>query len=460
MFERKNGLKIIRSLIILNPVLDVLSYISGYSGSIVSVSLVLRLILIGVLTLFTFIYKKENCIHFIIFGSVSILYSTIHILLYINSKSGWAYGTWLHELQYLFNYLYLITLLFIFYLFKIKFEDIKKALMYSWMFYLIVIVLSIITQTYSYTYAEGIGIKAWFNTGGQIGSTLIIFLFIFASSVFSKSKIKQDKFRFCVIILSTLTIVYLTLLLGTRSGVFGVLIYFATALFVWLLKLYTKFIKSTLSKLLIVLLSIVLAVGGFIVIQSFNSRRTAYLKSITDQNVHLAYDVQNYVNEIHQGTISVNHISLKEQNALIYLETWANKNQLANTDLRKQQMVFHTSLFLNQNNLSFYLFGNGFLKVMSQLVLEMEGLAIVYNFGLVGFMLFLMPFISILGYSIAIMIRYKRMTLKTIFLLSGAITVFMISFLSGHTFFNTSVALMIVVLFSFLLQNKEEGGAY
>ena len=81
------------------------------------------------------------------------------------------------------------------------------------------------------------------------------------------------------------------------------------------------------------------------------------------------------------------------------------------------------------------------------MVLEMELVSILLNFGLIGFLIFIGPFLTIFFIGLYKCIKYrKQIDSEYIFILFGSAMAFALSLLSGYTFFSSSTAMMIVVI--------------
>lgn len=86
----------------------------------------------------------------------------------------------------------------------------------------------------------------------------------------------------------------------------------------------------------------------------------------------------------------------------------------------------------------------------------MEVPAILINFGLIGFILYLGPFLAIFVLGIYNLIKNRRkIDSKYIFWLLGCGFTFALSFFSGYTFFSCSTMMMIVALNTILLSEIE-----
>lgn len=136
-----------------------------------------------------------------------------------------------------------------------------------------------------------------------------------------------------------------------------------------------------------------------------------------------------------------------QQKSILELYEIANKFKVKNNDQRMQQLIYNTVLVKNQHNVFYILFGNGYLANFRELVLEMEIPAFLFNFGIVGFMLYFVPFLAIWIYGIYKGIKnIKKINSNYIMLFIGCSFVFLLSFFAGYTFFNSSNMMMIIVL--------------
>lgn len=176
---------------------------------------------------------------------------------------------------------------------------------------------------------------------------------------------------------------------------------------------------------------------------------------------HITGDMMTIKQKIDENTLEPEFMSEAQKQSVIDLYNIANKYKIKNNDMRIQQLIYNLCLVKNQANPLFILFGNGYLTNFYEMVLEMELVAFLLNFGLIGFIIYCMPFILILIYGIYKGIKnIKKIDLEYIMYLGGCSFTFVLSCLSGYTFFNSSSMLIIIVLNTLLL-NKiyqfEEG---
>ena len=158
--------------------------------------------------------------------------------------------------------------------------------------------------------------------------------------------------------------------------------------------------------------------------------------------------------QIEAGQMDETYIPKQSQNAIMELYEYANKKEISLTDRRTQQLVYHINLIKEQKNLGLILFGNGFLINYPELTLEMEIPAFLFNFGIIGFLLYFAPFLSLFIYAIWRGIKnLKCIDIEYLMLLFGCFLSFVLSFLAGYTYFNSS-SMMIIIVLNLLLYSK------
>ena len=152
------------------------------------------------------------------------------------------------------------------------------------------------------------------------------------------------------------------------------------------------------------------------------------------------------VKKIINNELEDNYMSKAQKQSVLDLYNIASKKDISNIDTRKQQLIYHTQLVKNQKNILLILFGNGYLANTNELVWEMEFPAILLNFGIIGFSLYMMPFICIVCYAIIVSIKnIKKIDSEIIMLIFATLLAFVLSTLSGYTFFNSSSMIIIIV---------------
>ena len=467
--KKLNSKNILYLFIIALPILDMSSFIfRNFFNTSFSPSTFIRPIIPIILIILIF-FKYKFKLKTIIIGSIYGIYALIHLYIFNKLNYGISYGTITHELQYLVNYTFSILNLFIF-LFVFHKEDTKnitKSILITNGIYILSIYISILTKTSSTTYLEGMGFKGWFESGNSLSTILVLNLFIIFT-LFNKLESKKLKIiTFIEIILSG---IFLIFLLGTRTGLFGFILVLGVYLFS---KIFIIFRDNFINKekklekkkkilliisccLIVITVSLVLYKGSSLLV------RRKYLKSLdfeiidssTGNPSHVTGDVLKFKEQIETTGIDNSYMPEAMQNSITELYNFANNHSIAGTDRRTQQLVYNAYLVKNQSNIFYMLFGNGFLNNYGELTLEMEIPAFLFNFGIIGFTLYFIPFLSLFIFYIYIGIKnIKKIDSEYIFLCFGILLSFILSFLVGQIFFNSS-AMIVITCMNVLLYNK------
>ena len=453
--------KILALFVLICPILDIASFLfrSKFKTNY-SISTFIRPIIPLIVFIYLFI-KKKNKIKVGVVCFIYFTYALIHLGIYKNMITECSFGTVIHEAQYLVNYSFMILNLYVFREVYNKENDflLKRSIVISMAIYIISIYLAIITKTSSTTYIEGIGFKGWFESGNSISAILVLSTFIIMSFVMN---IKNKMYRTITFLILILVGIYLVTLIGTRVGLIGfVLAIFAFIIAQFLEKLVTK-MKINKTNLILLVSILVLLIIVVISTGSVTLKRRAHLKNMeetiidetTGEVSHLTGDLTTIRNNIINDNINDNFMSKEQKQSILDLYNVAQKFKIKNTDTRKQQLIYHCMLLKNQKNFILLLFGNGYLINTNELVLEMEFPAFLMNFGIIGFVLYMVPFIylAIQGIKISIK-RIKKIDTEFIMLFFAVVLSFILSTLSGYTFFNSS-SMIIIIVGNVLLEHK------
>ena len=454
--------KLLCALIILCPILDMLSFIFRNTFETkISPSTFLRPI-ISIIVVLCIIIKDKNRWRIIGVGAIYGTYALIHLFIFYSIRTGCSYGTLLHEAQYLMNYSFMILNLFLFvYVFKDgNTKPISSSLFIAISIYIISIFVSIFTETSSYTYpVEKMGLKGWFESGNSLSAILTLSMFVILPLI-KKASSKKEK-TLCILIIALVGL-FLTTQIGTRVGLFGFIL--VLAIYIFLEILYGLLKNKKINKK--ILLGGVGAIAGILVfVLIFGSNtfiRRKHIKQDSQNSyderqeevAHLTGDVLTIHESIVENTIEEGYLSEAEKQSFIELYDIANKYNLKSNDQRTHQIIYNLLLVKNQHNPIFILFGNGYLNNFRELVLEMELMSFILNFGILGFILYIVPFLTILIYAfIQIIKNIKKSDVTVSMLFLGSGFAYMLSLLSGYVFFNSS-SMIIVIILHVLLINK------
>lgn len=444
--------------VIICPILDMLSFVFRNTfNSSISPSTFIRPIIPIILFIIIF-FKKNFKLQMIAVSVIYAVYAIIHLYIFNNVKVGCSYGGVFNELQYIVNYTFLIVNLFLFtYLFWKKDNDkLKKSVLIAFGIYVISLYLSIITGTSSTTYLEGTGYKGLYESGNSLCTILCISLCIILPML------KEKKYFWQVASLIALAGIFLTMLVGTRTGLIGfgliALLYILSECFTSLIgKIHINKKVIAISAVALLLIILVAIMGGSKTLERRNHLKEVQASATdieTGERRYLSGDVTELKHKIENGEISEEYMPKEMQNAIIRLYNYAKQNNMQNNDMRRQQLMYNIYLVQEQKNALLILFGNGYKAQFRELVMEMEVPAFLCNFGVVGLILYFVPFLAISLYGIYIAIRnIRKIDTQYIMYLGGSWLAIFLSFLSGYTFFNSS-SMIIVIAIYVLLINK------
>lgn len=446
--------------IIICPILDIASFIfRNIFNTKISPSTIIRPIIPMIAFLYYFI-KADKKYKLKMFGISAVygIYAIIHLILFTTVRSESSYSNISHELQYLVNYTFMIIILYVFIkTFKEKLtEKIEKATIISVGIYLLSIILSIVTNTMSSTYIEGMGIKGWFESGNSISATLILSMYILLMN-------KNKKYRKIIIPELILMGIFLTLLIGTRVGLYGYIL----TIGIFVLVKSNIFNIHKINKKLVIIggtsIALIILVTGLVGSNTFTRRQ--HLKDIeanivdssNNEEAHLTGSLMEIKDKIDNKQIDNKYMNEVQQKSVLELYDIANKLQISNNDQRMQQLLYNAILVKNQANPLLILFGNGYMNQFRELVLEMDIPAFLFNFGIIGLFLYFVPFLAIFIYAFYWAIkRYKSIDEQYIMYLLGLGLAFALSVFSGYVFFNMSTDSIIIVICVLLLNKVEE----
>lgn len=440
--------------IILCPILDVISFLfRNYFNTSFSPSTVLRPIIPCVIFIILF-FKEKNKSKKIIISAIYGIYGIIHLIIFQKLKNESSSGTIINELQYIANYSFMIINLYLFYrLIKNK-EKIENTVFITLSIYVATLLLSIITGTSTSTYLEGIGYKGFFESGNSLCTVLLLSLCI----IFANFKITDWK----KLILIIFTGIYLCAFSGMRTGLFGFgLVLASFVLFKLFINIRDNIVFSKKQIAIIASSLILVVILGFIFGSNMLERRR-FLKENEETNIdtetmekrYVTGDILNFYKQIKKDELPEGFMTEPEKQALVDLCEYAEKIKLSNVNVRAQQLIYNVFLIKEQRNFELILFGNGFKNQTGELRLEMEVPSFLFNFGLIGFILYFAPFATIFIFGIyKIILLRKTINIETIMYFIGSGLAIALSILAGYVYYNFSSMTMAILLNVLLLKN-------
>jgi len=457
--------------IILCPILDCVSFLFRNAlNTSISPSTIIRPIILLFVCLYIFITdSKQRKIFFLAAGTYGI-YAITHLYIFTLVKNGSSYSGIVHELQYLVNYTFMVLNLYVYiYGFsKIKNTDkLLKHVLISISIYIITIYVAIFTGTSSNTYMlDGLGFKGWFESGNSLSAILILSLFILPN-ILNKRTISIGTKIWTGIIIALVEI-FLISLIGTRVGLYGGILVF---LVFGIAQIICNIIHRENVKQTLMVVGILFICGVIGIVLLFNilgsntlDRReqvenmaNQVVEEATNEKIHITGDMYGIKTQIEEGTLPEGYMTEEQQQAVLQLNDIATKYDLSVEKMRMLQLIYNIELANNQSNLIYTLFGNGYMSQYREMILEMEPLAIIINFGIYGFILYLIPFIVVyISSTYKIIINIKKVDVEDIMLISGGGLAFILSILSGYIFFSASTAMMIILLNVLLINKAKE----
>ena len=454
--------------IIICPILDFSSFLFRNTfNAPISPSTIIRPVIVIISCLYIFIKDKKQRKLFVIAGITYFIYALVHLYIFTTVKNNSSYSGIIHELQYLINYTFMVLNLYVYIYGFLKLKDtdkLNKCVLISVSIYIISIYIAIITGTSSHTYMlEEMGYKGWFESGNSLSAIFTLSMFILLNIFNKKTISKQVKIWTGSII--TIVGIFMMFLIGTRVGLFGFILVLGIYGISHLIYnvIHKKNIKQTL--IISAILVVIAIIGLTLIFTVFGSNTLDRREKVedmanevvdetTNKKVHITGDLYEIKKQIEAGTLDYDYMSKEQQEAVINLNEIASKYDLSVENMRILQLIYNVELANNQSSVVYRLFGNGYVSQYREMILEIELLAILINFGIYGFILYLMPFIAVYGYSLYKGIRnIKKIDVEYLMLISGGGLAFALSLLSGYIFFNASTT-MIIILINLLLLIK------
>ena len=419
-------------IIIMQPFLDVIAYFTmGTFFSIVP--FIIRSMILLISTIYV-LFKKRNK-YYIIYLSILFIYTIFHL--------GNTYFTTnvnlIDNIEEFIRVFYLpILTVNGFYIVgndEKKIEQIRKGIIINIIIIFIIIIAGVITNTTVNTYAEGYGLRGWFyNSNSQ--SIILCFCVPFALYyLFKKNnvlcKIISSAIAFFLLYSNGTTGCYLMII-----PTFGLLM--LDSLF------YTKDLKKKLIELFILLIPVCSAVIFYKYSPDYKITQLSKASySETEKNT------QNYKDESEKGEGTDGKCNIGEKNeeinnGVIPVETFETKlityyfnynfikdfgydkilnnigskldvGHLINNRFRKKTV---SSVIYNNSPIQTKLLGIDFAQVKSyDSDMESDYSAIFYYFGIIGIIVYLIPFIYIAFIILKKIYKNKKIIFQTEFIL-------------------------------------------
>ena len=366
-------------------------------------------------------YKKVSCIYI----GILIIYAILYFALKLDLFSSLSFLV--SEVTYMFKYFYTLIILL---LFLNIFDELKpnnriifKLLQLDLLIYCFIIVLANITNTAFGTYAYGAGNSGWFYSGNEIGIILAL-LFPFLYLIVNKTNSYKCLFLIIPVVLAMEII-------GTKTAMLGLLLPTIVFFIYYLIRVRHGKLKQLIMTL-IILLVIVCSSPNLPVVANIRNSLTSFNDRITNEEEQ----DEDLTDE------AVTKVLLSDRD---YFEKKINK-------------IYDNASIQDK------LFGIGFTnrdcindKNITKLI-EMDFHDIFYRYGIVGFIIYLLPFILLVGLCLkeCIKVKFKFNAKQLLLGYVSGVSVF-IAFMVGHTLGAPAVSFYVclaIVMFIYYLKES------
>lgn len=456
-------LKIVLIFVLLQPIFDILSRLS-IMGVIPNISTYLKPLFVfgmaGYLLWFYHPKRSKWLIYILGFGLFTLGHLVILMMLLTDMS------VILHEFRFIINIAYMVALFISLYTLYYHSKDrkdmlrkIKNTIFYTFLIYFSLYLMAIITGTsgltYEYSDKYKLGYKGWYDSGQILGHSFSI---LFPIILYWILKPKNNK---------VLRVVFMSLalicvsLLGTKVPYFITLIVLILYLIIVLfIKVFNKeFIRNWFNVGLVF-------VSILVLLFTYRYTPVAYNTDINNKNLQLGldqYDISSISGgdreatwdellEKHKGkdvSFLKDYHKWSEQSSK-YLEDLYYAHKIHPSDTRAKQFFYSYKKFMLASP-QYKLFGIGYLNQDSLLAIERDFFMAFFNFGIVGFLLFLfIPVKEFIKSLISIIRNLSLVDLETYMLFMGTGIFFCISMYAGYTYIYTNFSIFLVLLFVML----------
>lgn len=409
----KNILKIVLVFLFCMPFLDLMT---SLSLNILKLQFNF-IIIIKILVMFLFIYylffisKSKHKKISIIYILLVFIYMLAFIIMTINLKDTTVIT---YELQNLLrNFFFPLNSICLFNIYSEKeFNINKKSVAVILLIYILLLFVPTLTNLdfSSYAYSKE-GSVGWFNSTNEIGGILSILLPLSLIYLF---KIKNK----LLVIVTFIISLYTYFAIGTKVPILSIFV----IIFIFLIKYIYEIIKLKRYKLLGIISStfILLIILGFFLVP-----KTSFYKNIV----------------IHLDFLKVDEVSDLVSPNIIDKFVFSDR------------VSYYTKTKNNYNNASIEekLMGIGYIEKYATddiniKTIEMDYFDIFFRHGIVGFILFFIPFIYILKTIFIKLKDIKKMDNELLALLISIILILVLSLFSGHILVAPSVSIFVIII--------------
>lgn len=443
---------------------------------------ILRFSLIGLIFVYLFLtsFSKKESKYILLYGIIVFVYTTIHHFICINIDDSVLYGSFRYslvgELFYLLRLVYPFILMYIVYLMKLSKKEFKFVIQgTAFIFSLILIFmnLSLISQTsYFSKYIKGnifdwfnsdisrylLAAKGWFNSANQIGG--LILLLVPINFYYAVSNLKKwDIVVFLLLVLACYSI-------GTRISCVGislVLIVLVVGFLIFKLFKKEKFIKKeVIYTLIIIVFSLIIFNFAPVVnLSGSNLMSLLHLNKVVNDNSNEEIiilnpdydgsDICEFLTKTSTNTDYYNELYPCQDN----LEFWTDyvrKDYYKYTNNRLMEKLITNEVYQRVKSPMVILFGMSRSRFEgAKIYLERDVIVHYYTLGIIGILLFILPYFVICGYIGIKRLFNHSLDFKYLCLISSVVLPLVVSILTGHIVDELLVTLYVGFVLGYLI---------
>lgn len=445
IFSKLYNMKVIAAIIIMQPIIDVGTYICKELLNVTSIGIIFRIILL-IYAISYIIFSKNNNLKKYILGYISLvtIFVLINIIFNFNLKYLFL------DIKNIIKVIYFPIIL----LFFIKYiNDTKKfipisVLNINSLIVSTITILAKLTNTTVCSYNNCInGFIGWFYSANEIG---IICVLLYAISLYY---FFITNFSF-VGIISVIMILYTCLSIGTKASYLGVLIVTIITLIVYLLnflahKKKTYFYNTIMCVLGIIMIfvstpSLPVCYNNFHLFKNYNIYCMIPIdaKTKTDEVKKEYENIANNEDKLTKEEISQKIFNGRDE----YLNN--KENMLNNRTIKDKILGLGYSKYARNDN-SF-----------EEFIIERDYYDMIYEYGYVGTSLFLLPMIiSLLCIAINKIKNINGILNENNILIVSIIITLLGAHIAGHVLMSPAVTTYIAILIVYIL-NMEVNNIY
>ncbi|WNF37318.1 O-antigen ligase family protein [Bacillaceae bacterium IKA-2] len=437
--------------IVLQPILDIVTSISiFYYDTTVTIGIVVRLLFMFLAAVYLVLSPLVGL------RKVAVIYlSSLLLIIGIGFISGFMIKPNFHlfsEAQFYAKGYYFIVM-FISYTFALLIlKDSTEKKLIAIVINPIVVAMTIVGVVFLITTMTGTGFdtyrhmkagnKGLFNAGNEIGAILSIGLpIVILYGIKCTEKVRDF---YCWI--PSLLVIFSLVMLGTKVGYLAVMVTLVITFFFLAINQFKKTAEGN-QKLNLIIISLILATMTII---------TPFTPAFSNTEMHMK--VIDDTNDLEGLSEENKDEAINDANIRIFTNKYADR--FVSIILSSRQIfLIETQQMFNEAPLIQKLFGMGYAGNYPDTpkLIEMDFLDLFYSYGIVGFIVFLLPFIIAVGVLTVNYKLYKNKLCKVEFVLvlCSLLLGFGIAFVAGHVLFAPAVSIYLAFLLAYVFTDFE-----